>query len=247
MNTAINTSTDISSNTDTVKFRGRDYLLSYADWDAFIRYVDDDGLIIEYRLIGWPQLEKDAILVNYVRIIRRPNGEVLQAGLQQYYREVKERDLFFRAVVPIPMGEFGYKQAINGLCRRLAEFDGNPAQGGHMVYDFAGNLVQPIVFELQTTAEQFQTNVDPATNQLIYQGQGDASIHVEVVNGIGPFSYSLDGQNWQAENSFTNLSAGTYTVYVGDSQQFHGHNGLSGHMRFQQVNIEALKPIPGLD
>ncbi len=35
--------------------------------------------------------------------------------------------------------------------------------------------------------------------------------------GVLPYSYSLDGSNYQSENTFPNLAAGTYTAYVKDA------------------------------
>jgi len=44
---------------------------------------------------------------------------------------------------------------------------------------------------------------------------GDGFINIEVEgSGDGIFEYSLDGIDWQSSNSFDNLSAGNYTVFV---------------------------------
>jgi hypothetical protein len=47
-------------------------------------------------------------------------------------------------------------------------------------------------------------------------GETDGSILVTAVAGSGVYEYSLDGENYQSSNLFTDLSAGTYTVYVVD-------------------------------
>ena len=46
----------------------------------------------------------------------------------------------------------------------------------------------------------------------------DGSIEVYRTGGISPYSYSMDGTNYQTSNKFLNLAAGTYTVYVKDSK-----------------------------
>lgn len=43
-----------------------------------------------------------------------------------------------------------------------------------------------------------------------------SSVTVNVTNGTTPFSYSLDGTNFQASNSFNNLQPGSYTITVKD-------------------------------
>ena len=42
------------------------------------------------------------------------------------------------------------------------------------------------------------------------------SIIVYAANGVAPFTYSLNGTTYQAGSTFTNLAAGTYTIYVKD-------------------------------
>lgn len=48
-------------------------------------------------------------------------------------------------------------------------------------------------------------------------GQGNGSITATASGGTAPYEYSLDGVNYQSGNSFNNLSAGVYTVYVEDN------------------------------
>ena len=45
----------------------------------------------------------------------------------------------------------------------------------------------------------------------------DGIINIVVNSGVGPFQYSIDGgQNFQFNNVFDQLSAGTYDVVVSD-------------------------------
>lgn len=55
------------------------------------------------------------------------------------------------------------------------------------------------------------TKNDPAC------GGPTGSITVNISNGTGPYQYSLDNINFQAANTFNGLTAGTYTVYIGDN------------------------------
>ncbi|MGZ4060696.1 MAG: PKD domain-containing protein, partial [Bacteroidia bacterium] len=49
-------------------------------------------------------------------------------------------------------------------------------------------------------------------------GVNDGQINVSsVIGGIGTFAYSLDGINYQSSPNFSELNAGTYTVYVKDA------------------------------
>lgn len=65
-------------------------------------------------------------------------------------------------------------------------------------------------------------DVPPLTAELNIEtpigcnGNSDGTIAVSVAGGVGPYMYSLDGQTFQVENTFSGLSAGTYTVTVQD-------------------------------
>lgn len=48
----------------------------------------------------------------------------------------------------------------------------------------------------------------------------DGSFKITAAGGQSPYTYSIDGENYQANNSFDNLSAQNYTVYVKDANDF---------------------------
>lgn len=50
-----------------------------------------------------------------------------------------------------------------------------------------------------------------------YQGE-DGEIQVSAAGGSQPVAYSLDGQNYKPNGTFTGLEAGTYTVYARDQR-----------------------------
>ncbi len=56
--------------------------------------------------------------------------------------------------------------------------------------------------------------------QVSCAGSATGVLSVMVGGGESPYEYSLDGQNFQPENIFTGLTAGSYTVTVRDNQGF---------------------------
>lgn len=48
-------------------------------------------------------------------------------------------------------------------------------------------------------------------------GTNDASITIDASGGVAPYGYSIDGVEFQSENTFTGLAAGTYTITIRDS------------------------------
>lgn len=81
----------------------------------------------------------------------------------------------------------------------------------------------------------------PFINNLISTtltcGQINGSIEVDVNNGIDTVRYSLDNQNFQTENIFTDLFPGEYTVYV--------QNG-NGCTNLDETVVEEIPP-PTID
>ena len=61
---------------------------------------------------------------------------------------------------------------------------------------------------------------------------------ISVSGGSGPYQYSLDGSSFQGSNTFNNLSAGSYTVYVKDD------NGCTQTTTAVINQPDAVVPVP---
>ena len=57
----------------------------------------------------------------------------------------------------------------------------------------------------------------PLTTDVSCNGSNDGSLQINAAGGTAPYTYSLDGNNYQNSNIFNNLSAGYYTIYVLDN------------------------------
>ncbi len=71
--------------------------------------------------------------------------------------------------------------------------------------------------ELSLSAETIFTASSMQTSSISCYEGNDGALSVSVTGGAPGFEYSLNGQNFQDENVFDNLSAGTYTVTVKDA------------------------------
>ncbi|MCW1147557.1 T9SS type B sorting domain-containing protein [Flavobacterium lacisediminis] len=59
------------------------------------------------------------------------------------------------------------------------------------------------------------SNIATIDNVQVVDLSDENSVTV-LVTGLGDYEYSLDNENWQTSNVFTNIEAGIYTVYVKD-------------------------------
>ncbi len=66
-------------------------------------------------------------------------------------------------------------------------------------------------------------------------GKNDGSISITANNGTIPYSYSIDGINFQNGNTFSNLSPGIYSVTVRDA------DGAYGYINSVNVNSNCLQ------
>ncbi len=57
---------------------------------------------------------------------------------------------------------------------------------------------------------------DVQTTPLVCSGDGTGQVTVFASGGAEPLEYSLNGEDWQSNNQFTDLQAGSYTVWVRD-------------------------------
>jgi hypothetical protein len=59
--------------------------------------------------------------------------------------------------------------------------------------------------------------INTIVNQISCNATSDGSIIVNVSGGTAPYQYSIDGVNYQASNTFSNLSDGDFTIDVRDA------------------------------
>lgn len=166
------------------------------DWRVEI--PQDNGTIIRYTL-AYPHPEGSKIRVSYTKSVVL-GGELLQTLPAQHYY-TSDLPIFYQMALD---GTMAAKHTINGLVRRLPELGGHPERAdGHLPFDNQGNLVQPVVFELEATLESME-------------GASDGSIMTTVHNAEGDAEYSFDGGAYQTQPGLAGLSVGTYTVTVRD-------------------------------
>ncbi len=65
------------------------------------------------------------------------------------------------------------------------------------------------------------------TASIICSGNTNAVIAVSATGGQASYSYSINGTTYQASNTFSNLGAGTYTIYAQDANGCIGSNTLT--------------------
>jgi len=119
----------------------------------------------------------------------------------------------FIHITGVAGGTSPYTYSIDGVNYQSSpNFDNLPA-GAYRVHvqDAAGlNTTQIFIIndECSLTATYVATNASCAHN--------DGTITVTATNASAPYTYSLDGLNYQTSNLFTGLTSGTYHVIVRD-------------------------------
>ncbi|MCX8020917.1 MAG: gliding motility-associated C-terminal domain-containing protein [Chitinophagaceae bacterium] len=87
------------------------------------------------------------------------------------------------------------------------------------------------------------TTTASVTNVLCFGGNS-GSIQVQPPSGgTPPFSYSLDGTNWQSQNTFTGLTAGTYIVYFRDNVGCTGQLSVTIHEPAEITATLSATPV----
>jgi len=79
---------------------------------------------------------------------------------------------------------------------------------------------------------------------------GTGAISLYISGGIGPFTYSLDGNSYQPGNTFSNVPPGTYTGYIKDSKTCVGQtieNGIIIGPEDCNNNVRSTKPVAGIN
>jgi len=111
-------------------------------------------------------------------------------------------------------------------------------EGNYQLFDDSGILLTSLIDpdfgdeEVNSFCAEFECSLELTASSSPSSGQGvsDGTIMVEVLNGLGPFSFSLDeGQTVQESPVFMGLNAGRYTILA------EGANGC-----FDTVELEVL-------
>ncbi|MEO7044676.1 MAG: hypothetical protein ABI091_05165, partial [Ferruginibacter sp.] len=68
-------------------------------------------------------------------------------------------------------------------------------------------------------------------------GNANGKIVITAGNATGPYTYSLDGTNFQASNTFSNLAPGPYTIYVKDASGYKNTNNAVVPDNCPQVSV----------
>ncbi len=94
--------------------------------------------------------------------------------------------------------------------------------------------------DAQTVSIQANTAISGTadlTSNFTCSGTGTITV-TSVTGGDAPYTYSIDGVNFQASNEFTGLTAGTYTITIQDANTCTAITN--------DITIEALNPPLGL-
>lgn len=107
--------------------------------------------------------------------------------------------------------------SVNGVNYQSGTHFYGLSAGTYTVYakDVAGCITTQSVTVTEPTALGLMlTHVNATCN-----GSSTGSITATANGGVGGYSYSIDGSNYQATGNFTELAAGTYTVYAMDDNE----------------------------
>jgi len=74
-------------------------------------------------------------------------------------------------------------------------------------------LTQAFILSIPTNPEA----TIATTSDICYDTTNGASLTIDVIGGLFPYSYSINGAAGQASNVFSNLTPGTYTIIVTDA------------------------------
>jgi len=107
-----------------------------------------------------------------------------------------------------------YQYSINGIDFQSSGFYDSLSEGNYTVFieDVAG-CTSSANYMIEAVLPTVILNVEQENSSC---GEENAMIIVEATGGSGVLQYSVDGDNFQLSETFENLSAGEYTVFVRD-------------------------------
>ena len=117
--------------------------------------------------------------------------------------------------VSVSNGTTPFQYSLDGTNYQTSNIFNGLTAGSYTVYVKDNNtcngtvsviISQPSALTVAATSQDVRCN-----------GETNGSISITAGGGISPYQYSLNGTSFQANNSFNNLTAGNYTVYVKDN------------------------------
>lgn len=116
----------------------------------------------------------------------------------------------------------------------------NLAPGVHTLYykNAAGEVFIFAIAMLQAC----YTTINYITADAACQ-QNDGKLTVTATNGIAPYTYTLDGINYQTSNVFTGLAPGNYFITVKDANGFTSSLGATVYDRCPAVSLTSTGEI----
>lgn len=123
-------------------------------------------------------------------------------------------------------GTAPYTYALNGGAAQSSAVFGNLAPGSYTyTITEAGGCSGTGTFTLPSAATIVATPTQ--TTPITCHGNTNAVITVAATGGQAAYSYSINGTNYQASNTFSNLAAGTYTLYAQDANGCIGSSNIT--------------------
>jgi hypothetical protein len=113
-------------------------------------------------------------------------------------------------------GTANYTYSKDGTNYQVSNIFGSLTAGSYTIYakDSYGEVGSTSVTVTQPTIVSFTAT---GTNPTCYGGSDGSITLSSVTGGVSPYTYSIDGTNYQVGTTFSNLSSGTYTTYTKDS------------------------------
>jgi gliding motility-associated-like protein len=146
----------------------------------------------------------------------------------------------FKITLSAQFGQAPYTYSLDGTNYQSSPVFLNQASGDKIAYAKDANQILKQVAIKILDNQSINIKEIKITQNLIC-GQKNGSLEVEIENGLAPILYSLDGINFQTNNSFTSLKDSTYIVTIKDQ------NGCTTNKSVTIIPLALPKIYAGAD
>ncbi len=112
-------------------------------------------------------------------------------------------------------GSAPYSYSLNGTAYQSNNIYNNLSAGNYTIIAKDSNGCSDT--KSITLTEPSKLNFNTSHTNVLCNGDSIGSITVSASGGVGNYMYKLGSSNYQTSNTFSNLQAGTYTIYSKDS------------------------------